>query len=248
MDRALFETSIVVVGEGPYSAALAVVLGATRILESSLRAQSLPSGDRANAFFPPTVQHVFYIVPPSTSVSGALEGHGRIWSRIESDARHGDAHSIAFVFILPAQTSPSYAAALTEGLCLSPERLLQAGHGICDQSWGLADILRLAESVETEDLIALRGRYAADRKRAAIRHLLETACIGNAVAVGEAARIVAGQFIESVSIDAFCREPSHTNGRLLREWVVACANGPVTPELCESGKVRLPNWLKDMPG
>lgn len=220
-----------VVGEKPYGAALATVVGTVAVSFDQLAAGPAES---VSGGFPRVFQNLkwaFLVVPDATPPFDALQAHQRIWEWVKRLSPSGEQHELAFVFILPAGASSCYEEDLAVGLIVSECNLVRSGHGIWRRSGSLNDLVDLARRTHPSDLVSLRGRRASDSKHVAVARLRSAARATDPTRGREATMAVLVAFRDQeYLLDLFCRPPSHQNGKRLRTILNAAVTNPVTLE------------------
>lgn len=233
-----------VVGEGPYAKALAMILDA-----ASLGLDDIGAGPDANedGGYPrvlESLRRVLLVVPASMSPGDALRGHESVWNWVGKLTSLGDQHEIAFVFVIPSQAPESYERSLALGLGLPSIEPPNAGCAVWRQSGSLCDLVSLLAQIVPADLLPLRARRAADARHAALSSLKEAALAGNPNTACRAAERVLALFRgREHDLDIFCRPPCHRHGNLLRAWLANAVTGSVTPDWWEANGRDVVKWL-----
>lgn len=232
------------VGDGPYTAALATVLGIASIPLALLHAGPEPNDRGGHTRVLDDLERVFLVVPEDMQAAEALHCHCLIWGLVEHLSAAGDHHDLAFVFILPADASRSYEDSLAIGLAVPEIDPATTGHGVSRRSASLFELLDLAASTHPLDLPPLRARQASDTRHAALSKLRGAVAQDDPYAASEAARQVLSAFARHEHfLDQFCCPPRHPHGHLLRAWLSAAVTGPVTQDWWTVSKQHLAEWL-----
>lgn len=233
-----------VAGTGPYSAALAFILGAARLSFDELRSGPPGSEDEGFPRLLEQLAHAILVVPEQMSVAEAVECHGLVWHWIAKLSSTGDEHELRFLLVLPPHASADYERGLAMGLGLPEIAREKAGHGIWKQSGSLADLINAVRTIHPSDMVALRCRRAADARHIALARLRNSVEAADAdgvkVAAGEVAALFSGH---EYQLDVFCRAPSHRHGNLLRSWLRETVTKGVTPDSLAAAKADLSAWL-----
>lgn len=235
-----------VAGDGPYAVALATVLGTEGISLGQL--QSGPEAEDGGRF-PQVLESLaraILVVSESMSAAEAIQCHRAAWDWIERLSSAGDQHELAFLFMLPEDTSQGFEDALAVGLGVPRIDPASTGHAVWRRTGSLSELLDVLTGIRPMDLLPLRARRAADTKHTTMAGLRATLAQDNPTTVSEAARQVLAAFSgQDYLLDLFCRAPSHRHGNLLRGWLNAAVTYPVTPEGWKVARKQLAAWLAD---
>lgn len=219
-----------VVGDEPYAAALGAVLGTEAVHWDHL--QLGPQADQ-DGRYPQVLQNllrVLLVVPGSISTAQALRSHELIWRWVAKLAPDGDQHELAFLFVLPPNTSNGFEDALAAGLSLVRIVPATTGHAVWRRSASIQELIETLKSIHPMDLLPLKARRAADVKHSALAKLREATAQREFWAAREAAREVLAAFSgREYLLDVFCAPPSHQNGNLLRGWLRKAVTEAVSP-------------------
>ena len=232
------------VGDGPYTTALATVLGIASIPLALLNARPEPNERGGYTRVLDGLERVFLVVPEDMQPAEALHCHRLIWGLVEKLSSAGDHHDLAFLFVLPADAPRSYEDSLAIGLAVPEINPATIGHGACRRSASLSELLSLAASTSRMDLPPLRARQTSDARHAALAHLRASVAQDDAPAAKEAARQVLAAFLgHEYHMDIFCRPPRHPHGHRLRAWLNDAVTSPVTQDWWAASKQHLAQWL-----
>lgn len=233
-----------VVGDGPYTAALATLLGTASIPLALLNAPPEPNERGGYTRVLNELERVFLVVPEDMQPAEALHCHHSLWGLVEKLSSAGDHHDLAFLFILPPDASRSYEEGLAIGLAVPEIDPATTGHAVWRRSGPLSGLLDLVASIQPMDLPPLRARQARDTRHAALARM-RAAIAQDSPSVGkEAARAVLDAFLDhEYHLDQFCRPPWHSHGNLLRTWLGASVTSPVTQDWWAASKQHVPEWL-----
>ena len=233
-----------VVGSGPYAAALAFALGTNSFPMDDLDVGPQPTMDGGFPQVFEKLKRALLVVGENISAAEAIQCHGSIWSWLEKLASAGDQHELSFIFVLPAGASTEYERALAIGLGVAGIDSATTGHSVWRRSGSLTELLEVVSRTRPMDLLPLRARRLADTRHAALAALLATFLDGDRSKAEAAARQALAVFSgHEHHLDIFCRPPSHRHGNLLRNWLRAAVTDGVTPEWLSTGTNQLPEWL-----
>jgi len=236
----------VVVGAGPYTAALASILGTVGIPFDRFHAGPVPNAGGGYPRVLDSVRQALLVAPEDMAPGETLRCHQAVWGWIEKLSSAGDQHELRFLFILPGSVSAEYEEALAVGLCVPEIDPATTGHAVWRRSGGLFELLELIAATRPTDLVRLKARRSADRKRLALANLRVAVMDDDVAAICAAVRAVMDAFKgKEYHLDLFCRPPSHRHGNLLRGWLNAGVTGPVTQHWCTTGRGQLAGWLVD---
>ena len=143
-----------VVGDEPYAAALGAVLGTEAVHWDHL--QLGPQADQ-DGRYPQVLQNllrVLLVVPGSISTAQALRSHELIWRWVAKLAPDGDQHELAFLFVLPPNTSNGFEDALAAGLSLVRIVPATTGHAVWRRSASIQELIETLKSIHPMDLLA----------------------------------------------------------------------------------------------
>lgn len=223
--------STLVAGDGPYAVALATVLG-TEVLHWDCLHRG-PQSDQGGPY-PQVLQNlarVLLVTSETMPAAEALQGHESVWAWITKLATDGDQHELAFLFILPPDTSKGFEDALAAGLSLDGIVPATTGHAVWRRSGSLQELIEVLSQTHPMDLVALKARRAADCRHSAVTRLREATGQRDFALVRDAVREVLAAFSgREYLLDIFCASPSHQNGNMLRGWLRKVVAEPVTPE------------------
>jgi hypothetical protein len=233
-----------VVGDGPYTAALAAVLGIEYAPLALLNFQAQPNDRGGHRRMLDQLASVFLVVPEDMQPAEALHCHCQVWSLVEKLSSAGEQHDLAFLFVLPADAPRSYEKSLALGLAIPEITPATTGHAVCRRSSSLSQLRNLAASTTPMDLPPLRARQSRDTRHVALARLRASVQQDDPSAATAAARQVLEAFSEQeYHLDQFCRPPGHPNGNLLRVWLSIAVTKPVTPDWWSVSKQQLTDWL-----
>ena len=233
-----------VVGDGPYTAALAAILGTAPVPLALLNALPQPNDRGGHTRVLDDLARVFLVVPEELQPAEALHCHRQVWSLLEKLSSAGEHHDLAFLFVLPADAPRSYEQSLALGLAVPEINPDITGHAVCRRSAPLSELLSLAASTVPMDLPPLRARQSRDARHAALARLRAAAQQDDASAATDAARQVLAAFSgQQYHLDQFCRPPRHPHGNLLRAWLNTAVTTPVTQDWWAVSKQQLTDWL-----
>ena len=235
---------ILLVGNGPYAAALAITLGTEATPLAQIRAGP-ETNERGG--YPQVLENllrVILVVSESMSAEETLQCHRATWDWVAKLSSAGDQHELSFLFILPAFSSQNLESALAVGLGVPQIDPASTGHAVWRRAGSLSEMLDMLTGIRPMDLLPLRARRAIDAKHIAIAGLRATVEQGDPSAVREAAREVLAAFSgHEYHLDLFCRPPSHRHGNLLRGWLNAAVTKPVTPDGWKVARKQLADWV-----
>ena len=236
----------VVVGVGTYTRALASILGTIVLPFDRLHAGPAPNAGGGYPRVLENVRQVLLVVPEDMAPADAMRCHRAVWGWIEKLSSAGDQHDLRFLFILPETASAGYEEALAVGLCVPVIDPATTGHAVWHRSGELSTLLKLIAAIRPMDIVRLKARRFADRRRRALAGL-RIAVMGDAPETVLAAVLAVLDAFRGMEyhLDLFCRPPSHRHGNLLRGWLNAGVTGPVTQDWCAIGRGQLPAWLAD---
>lgn len=235
---------ILVAGDGCYATALAATFGATLLPSQKLMAGATASALEQSPRVLNNLKRAILVVSDSMAPGDALRCHESIWNWVERLSSTGDQHDLAFLFILPADASSQYEAALAAGLGLDRIDPASTGHAVWRQLSSLAEMLDKILQIQPTDLLTVRARRAADSRRRALAELQRAVAQDDLAAASAAVRAVLAAFQrQEYNLDVFCRPPSHQHGNLLRRWLNNGVTSPVTPDWQAEGRKHLAEWL-----
>jgi hypothetical protein len=232
------------IGNGPYTIALATVLGIASAPLALLNALSEPNERGGHIRLLDDLERVFLVVSEGMSAAEALGCHQIVWGIVAKLSSAGDHHDLACLFILPADAPRSYEESLAIGLAVPEIDPATTGHGVWRRSGSLSELLDLAASIKRMDLPPLRGRQARDTRHAALAKLRAAVAQDDPSAANAAAQEVLASFSgHEYHLDLFCRPPRHPHGNLLRTWLSNAVTSPITHGLWATRKPDLADWL-----
>ena len=232
------------VGDGPYTAALAAILGTASVPLALLKALPRPNDQGGHTRVLDDLARVFLVVPDDMPSADALNCHRLIWGLVEKLSSAGEQHDLAFIFVLPPDAPRSYEDSLALGLAVPEINPATTGHAVCRRSASLSELLSLAASTCRMDLPPLRARQASDTTYGALAKLRAAVVQDDPSTAKEAARQVLAAFSgHEYHLDQFCRPPRHPHGNLLRAWLNTAVTTPVTPDWWAISKQHLTEWL-----
>lgn len=233
-----------VAGDGPYSHALAFVLGTVPIRLDHLATGPSPTRDGGFPRVLGRLKSAFLVVPDEMPASEALRHHQRIWEWIERLSPDGEQHELAFFFVLPPCASPEYEGSLAVGLVVSEVDPATTGHAIWRSSSSLVDLFELMSRTHPLDAVSLCRRRASDSRRLALAQLRDAVDKGDpALGVDAASQVLAAFRGQEYDLDLFCRPPSHRHGNQLRKWLKRTVTAAVTPEEWAEYRLNIADWL-----
>jgi len=233
-----------VAGDGPYAAALATVLGTECLHLDQLQAGPASNPDGKYPLVFEDLARAVLVVRESTSAAEALRSHESVWRWVAKLAPDGDQHELAFLFVVPPETSNGFEDALAAGLSL--DRIVPAttGHAVWRRSGSLQEMIEVLSQIRPMDLLPLKARRAADGKRSALAKLRKAAAQREFSTARDAARDVLDAFSgREYLLDIFCAPPNHQNGNLLRSWLRKAVTEAVTPEAWITQRQQVAGWL-----
>jgi hypothetical protein len=230
------------VGDGPYSRALAGVLGAARITDRNL-ISGVAEGETGG--FPQVLDRLgkaILVAPSSHSAADLLQLHAALWRWIEKLCPEGEQHEVTILFVLPPSSGDAFAGSLALGLGL--EFLDPSfGLGVARMGDSLESLCRAVSNIRPCDLPPLRARQAGNVKHKLIRRLIKAGSPNDLV---QAARDATEGFREQeYHLDLFCRPPGHRNGNALRHWLREAASEGISSEKFADVKSSLATWLRE---
>lgn len=233
-----------VVGHGPYAAAVALILGASRLSFDPLL--SGPAADDHGRF--PRVfgdlSRILLVVPDTMSAEEALCAHEAAWAWVVKLAPEADQHELAFLFMLPPDATDGFESALAAGLGLEGFGTGAVGYWAWRRSGALDDLIHVLTTLAPADLLVLKTRRSADRKHFAIKSLQQKLKSGEAAAIAQAAEAVIESFRDmEYQLDVFCAPPSHQNGNLFRGWLQRVVSPNSTPTGWHQEIAQVRSWL-----
>lgn len=234
-----------VVGDGPYSAALATVLGVEAFPLDCLRAGPEPNDCGSYPrIFHEDLERAVLVIAESMSIADSLQCHQSVWEWISKLSSSRDEHKLAFIFILPPNTSKDFEAALAVSLSVPKLDPATTGHAAWLRSGSLSELLKLMSRVRPIDLVALRNRRTADPRHSALAGLRTAVAQADLLAVQGAAREVLALFLRhEYQLDAFCQAPAHRKGNELRKMLHKLVTNHVTPSTLQTMQNDLPSLL-----
>lgn len=233
---------ILVVGDGPYSAALSGILAAPRVLPQKLLVGLDPNSNKPSVL--DDLEKVFVVVNSSQSAADVLCCHEALWKWVIELTFAKDEHDLSIQFILPLGTGTNFEESLAVGLAAPSIDPQSTGHGISRMSDGLDQLLEVASRIVPKDLICLHGRRMADASRKALGQLHEAAAKPDFAATRAAATEVLELFHRREhDLDLFCRPPCHQNGNKLRWLLEQIVTKSVTQDYRESSTQEVLNLL-----
>lgn len=235
-----------VAGAGPYSAALASILGTVVTPLDQLYAGPARNAAGGYSLILENVAQALLVIPEDMTPGDALQCHEAVWVWIEKLSPGGVEHEVRFLLILPESASNGYEEALAVGLCVPVIDPATTGYAVWRRSGELLDLLELIAATRPMDLVGFRGRRSGDFKWLALAALRAAVMGDDPGAIGTAARAVLDAFEGAEShLDSFCRPPTHLHGNHLRKWLKAGVTGQVTQDWCTTGRKQLFRWLAD---
>jgi hypothetical protein len=233
-----------VVGDGPYTAALAAILGTASVPLALINALPQPNDRDRHTRLLDDLARVFLVVPEDMPSADALNCHRLIWGLVEKFSTAGEQHDLAFIFILPADAPRSYEDSLAIGLALPEINPATTGHAVCRRSTSLSELCSLAASTVAMDLPPLRARQSRDVSHSALARLRASVQQDDpSAATAAACQVLLAFSGHEYHLDQFCRHPRHPNGNLLRAWLNVAVTKPVTPGWWAVSKQQLADWL-----
>lgn len=232
-----------VVGDGAYAAALAVVFGASLIEPETLLTVPEEPDQGGLPLVLTELERVIFVLGARLSTAESLGWHEALWRWVERLSPKGDEHDIAVLFILPDVTCDSLGAALAVGLGLQTIEPATTGHGIARMSDSLHSICTILAAIQPMDLPPLRARKRADERHSAL-HALRAAETAKELRMS-AQRVAEAFQRHEYLLDLFCRPPGHPNGNFFREWLHEAVSGAISFEKIDDAKSSLATWLRD---
>ena len=233
-----------VVGEGVYARALALVLGCGFLLPADL----LAGPRRIAGLGVPRVlgqlERVFLIAGSTSSPSDLLRWHDGMWEWVMKLSPAGDQHDLQVVFVMPDEGEGSFTRSLLAGLALKGGEFEGLGYGICRMTDGLTGLLSTIGMIHPMDLAALRSRQRSDTRHMAVTWLRNALAHPDQAMAREAVASLAAIFNgEEYHLDLFCRPPAHSHGNALRQWMAAFVTRTVTPEQWQQERSAVAGWF-----
>jgi hypothetical protein len=218
----------IVVGDGPFAAALAFVLGGARLDGDTLLAGPQPM----STGFPRVLsglQRVIQVVGGGQSAADALHWHDAAWAWVEKLSSQGADHEQGFLFVVPRDAGAALEDSLATGLAVGDLDFAAHGYAMCRAGIRMAELVELLRQIGTSDLVRLRNRRAADGRRRVLTKLMEAERSNDASVLANAASEVTAAFDgKEHDLDLFCRAPSHANGNRLRSLLKRLVTAGVT--------------------
>lgn len=222
-----------VAGDGPFAAALALILGAGRIDFEALRSDPSPLPGGAHPLVLDELERVFLVACAHHGPADLLAAHAGVWRWVERLSEEREQHPVAVNFVLPSEAGDELIASLALALGLDEIDPASTGHSVVRMGDPLEELLATASRTARNDAVVLRNRIEADQRHRSLQGLLKAARSGhgNDEALKIAATGVLGQFAgREYNLDLFCRSPHHSNGNVLRGALRRIVTGAVTPE------------------
>ena len=216
-----------VVGSGPYVEALSSLLDGACLHPSTAKLEPPANENGGYDFFLNQLQRVIHVSEPGCGADELLRVHDGVWKWIDLLTKHRDCHSVATLFLVPELSAQSFSQTLPAGLGLEDFSSSDSGFGMISMNAPLAEILRMASGILSQDLQKLRGRRNADLRFCVLRSLLQADTAEESCA--SAIRVKQLFHKQEYLIDFFCLEPSHPNGNQLRKWLDRVVTQGVTP-------------------
>ena len=145
---------------------MAIVLGKEGI---SLR--QLKSGPEADdgGRFPQVMESLaraILVVSEGMSAGEAIQCHRAAWDWVEELSSGRDQHELAFLFILPEDSSQEFEDALAVGLGVPRIDPASTGHAVWRRTGSLSELLDVLTGIRPMDLLPLRARrgWELDKK------------------------------------------------------------------------------------
>lgn len=232
-----------VIGDGYYEAALAIVTDAEQIGMELLEKEPAPNEHGGYPRVLGDLQRAFIVAGTNQNASEILRIHDALWNWVEKLSPDGDQHELAIIFMVPPNTAENFGHPLAVGLGLSQIEAETSGHAVIEISTPLEQMCREVARVKPMDLPPIRARQAADVRHSAM-HELKTADTGEELidAAKRVSEVFGGQ---EYHLDLFCRPPSHRNGNQLRVWLNGIVTGAVTPYDTGASSQDILGWLAD---
>lgn len=232
---------VLVIGDGAYSGALSLVLGAGGIGPTEFLAGPGEPGDTGYPQVLRGLERAIIVAGAAQSASDILRCHAALWRWIEKLSPDGEQHEVAILFVLPPSSGDTMAESLAVGLGLEKFDA-ESGNGIARMGDSLESLCQALWAIRRCDLPPLRARQAGNIRHKAIRQL---AVANDREELNQAARNVAACFAgEEYHLDMFCRPPSHRNGNHFRQWLRDAVTAGVTPESLKLIKTNLAEWIR----
>jgi hypothetical protein len=173
---------------------------------------------------------VFVVAGAGYSAGDLVALHRGLWEWVVRLTADQEEHRLCLVFVLPPPFD-RLASSLASGLAFPSLEAAGKSCSIVAMDLPLAELLAAAATTPLTDYVAVRGRFRADLRRAALRQLVEVAMVGgDVVSIQKAATAVLKAFEDKeYDLDLFCRTPRHPNGNTLRQWLGQAVTGLVTP-------------------
>jgi hypothetical protein len=232
-----------VVGGGPYAAALAQVLRAGRLTAEDLgnSARAIESTSRVLD----ELERVFVVADASESPADVLRSYDALWRWVQLLTKAKKEHRLAVLFVVPEGAAEDFGSVLAVGIAapiIDPET---TGCGVVEMSAGLAQLLGAATRICPNDFVALNGRRKADLHYSALAGFREAVEQGNVPHVKAAASQVRAAFRGAEHyLDSFCQKPCHPNGHRLREMLDVAVTESVTPETLQTMRNNISTILR----
>jgi hypothetical protein len=237
-------TESFVVGDGPYAKTLAFVFSTVCVSAEKLSDQAgFYEGDSYPLVLE-NLKRVLFTIPPGMPTADAIRCHRRVWKWVEKLSPFGDQHDLVFVFVLPPDAAAGYEGDLALGLGIQDVDPKTVGIAFWRSSGSLRELLDVLEQVRPMDLPPLRARQTADARHVVLAHLRKAVQGSDLGALQRLAQEVLTVFSEhEYHLDLFCNPPSHQNGNQLRQWLHRIVTESVTPEVWETGRKYIDDWL-----
>jgi hypothetical protein len=230
-----------VIGDGPYAQALALVYRSAMIGTGALLGNDQEAQEGGLPLVLRDLSRVLILSGPTQSTADILGCHAALWRWIEKLSPEGDQHEVAILFVLPQTSGNALEEAISLGLGfenLDPT----SGHGIARMGDSLGSLCRALSAIRPCDLPPLRTRQAGNIRHKAIRQLIDANCAED---LAKAAEVVTNAFKgQEYHLDLFCRPPSHRNGNQLRQWLQEAVTDGVTPDSSKAARFKLAEWLR----
>ena len=236
--------SLLVVGDGPFAAALAMITDSGRISYDDLESEAKSNESGGSPRVLDDLKIVFLVVKNKHSAADVLRFHRALWGLLKKLSSAGDQHEIAVVLILPEDSSLAFEETLAWGFGLEVVELESLGISFTPITTPLGSLIEIAIRTRPMDLPPLLARQASNERHAALESLRAAAKLSNPAALCLAAEKVMTVFNgKDHHLDLFCRRPCHLNGNLLRQWLRMIVTEDYTPHQTTESTLSLMDWL-----
>jgi len=222
-----------IVGDGPFALALALILNAGHIGFESLMAAPAPLASGAFPLVLDSLQRVFLVAGTHHCIADLLTARAGVWGWVERLSVEREYHPVAVIFVLRPETGEGFISSLALALGLDEFDQPSSGHSVVRMGDPLKKMLTTADRTARRDAVTHQSRLKADRR---YRALMRLRTVGvDDTGDSESMRIVAASVLEvfferEYDLDLFCCPPSHPNGNVVRKLLNKAVTGSVTQE------------------